>query len=274
VTGENATLSFGGATFVRRSLDVPGGDLSILRTGRGETTLVLCHGLTDSAWCLRALAAALAGRFDIVMLDARGHGRSARIATGAEVDLGQDLGLAMDALDLERVVLVGHSVGARGALDFAAAQPDRVSKLVLEDPPLSPPLDAASASARRDRFRHDLEALRDLADEDILERGRAAGPTWAEHEFAPWLEAKRQVDPNAMPRFATAWEQSIDAVTAPVLLLHGSVDRGSLINDDLVRDLTAHGGRLSAVQIGGAGHNVRRENPAEYLDALSAFLDA
>lgn len=66
----------------------------------------------------------------------RGHGRSER-PTDASLfrvpALVGDVEAVVDALDLDRIVLVGHSMGASIALEYAAQHPDRVAGLVLVD---------------------------------------------------------------------------------------------------------------------------------------------
>lgn len=266
------TLWFRGQSFERHWLETSGGALSILRCGAGRTPLVLCHGLTDNAWCWRALAVELAEQFDVIMLDARGHGASARVTFGNSVDLGADLSSVFDALGIARAILVGHSVGARGALDFAGSRPERIEKLVMEDPPLLTSTDADAFRARSEKFRNEVEALQALDDEAILERGRAAGPNWAEHEFEPWLQAKRQTDPRAMPQFTAPWVASVRQVQSPILLLHGLAERGSLISDDLVAAMIANAPHAKVDCIDRSGHNIRRDNPGAYSAALLAFL--
>jgi pimeloyl-ACP methyl ester carboxylesterase len=67
-------------------VDVSDGHLVYHRTGGTGSALLLSHGLTDNGLCWLRLAAALEPEFDIVMLDARGHGESSRIPAGAGHD--------------------------------------------------------------------------------------------------------------------------------------------------------------------------------------------
>jgi pimeloyl-ACP methyl ester carboxylesterase len=76
----------------------------------------------------------------------RGHGRSDPPASSAYApeDFGRDLHAALDALDIRRAVIVGHSTGSAAALAFASEQPSRVAGLLLVDPvddPLKRPPD-------------------------------------------------------------------------------------------------------------------------------------
>jgi pimeloyl-ACP methyl ester carboxylesterase len=75
----------------RGRLAVTGGHLAYHRTGGGGPALVLSHGLTDNGLCWSRLAEALAPAFDVIMLDARGHGDSARTAGCADLDPARDI---------------------------------------------------------------------------------------------------------------------------------------------------------------------------------------
>lgn len=75
--------------------------LHYYRSGGGARPLVLAHGLTDHGLCWAPIAAQLAADYDIVMYDARGHGRSDQPATGYTYDqLAADLAGLIQALKL------------------------------------------------------------------------------------------------------------------------------------------------------------------------------
>jgi pimeloyl-ACP methyl ester carboxylesterase len=102
--------------------------------GAGDAILCL-HAIGHGASDFRALAARLGSRRRVIALDWPGHGRSdddaapptaARYATLAAG--------ALDALDVGRAVVVGNSIGGAAAIRLAAAHPDRVRGLVLENP--------------------------------------------------------------------------------------------------------------------------------------------
>jgi pimeloyl-ACP methyl ester carboxylesterase len=94
--------------------------------------LVLIHGLTGNlaVWHLH-IVPLLSERFTVTTYDLRGHGYSSMPPTGYDADhmAGDLLGL-LDALDLERPTLVGHSYGADIALYFANRYPERVEQIV------------------------------------------------------------------------------------------------------------------------------------------------
>ena len=92
------------------------------------------HGLTANAFCFQALADGLARDHRVYAYDLRGRGDSDKPEHGYSVPIhAADLLKLLDALHLERPVLLGHSLGALISLYFAAHYPQRLSKLILID---------------------------------------------------------------------------------------------------------------------------------------------
>ncbi len=111
-----------------------GVDIQVARwRGKGRTMLCV-HGLTANCRCWDSLAASLAPRFDLIALDLRGRGLSEKPARGYRVDQHcRDIEAVIANLNIERPILVGHSLGALIALVFAARRPEQTAGLVLLD---------------------------------------------------------------------------------------------------------------------------------------------
>ncbi len=251
---------------------VAGGHLAFHRTGGAKPALVLSHGLTDNGLCWARVAQALADDFDVVMLDARGHGSSTRLAAGEAHDAGNDIADAIRGLELRSPVVMGHSVGARATADYAAANPGQAAKVILEDPPLLPILAPDESLRRRAAFRAQVEHVQSLSDPEILAMGRQSSPGWHEDEFSAWVLGKRQVDPCVMPHYAMPWQDVLARISVPTLLIHGEPERGSLVSPAIAAEAMALNPLVRTVQISGAGHNIRRENPSGLLAVVRAFL--
>jgi esterase len=101
-------------------------------TGQGQA-IVLIHGLFGSYENLGVIARALAGQWQVVNLDMRNHGRSDWHDSMSYALMAEDVKETLDHLDLEQVVLLGHSMGGKIAMEFALRYPERVSKLILAD---------------------------------------------------------------------------------------------------------------------------------------------
>ena len=101
----------------------------------GDGPPVIClHGLTANCLSFAVIAEELGPGHDVWALDLRGRGASEKPAAGYGLRAHcSDVVAVMDDLNLERAVVMGHSLGAYVALSLAARHPDRVDKLVLLD---------------------------------------------------------------------------------------------------------------------------------------------
>lgn len=106
--------------------------LRVETTGSGEPTFLLLHGLVDTLEIWDAVAPSLADCSRVVRFDQRGHGEStAPPGPYQREDLARDVVAVLDALEIPRAVLVGHSMGGIVSLATALAFPERVGGLVL-----------------------------------------------------------------------------------------------------------------------------------------------
>jgi len=106
-----------------------------LAVWEGEGKPILCiHGITANCRCWDAFAAALVPRYHVMAMDLRGRGRSDKPDTGYSLDHHiRDIECLLDDLDVEKVVIMGHSLGAFIGLAFAAEYPQRIERLILVD---------------------------------------------------------------------------------------------------------------------------------------------
>lgn len=251
-------------------VDVDGVRLHYHRTGRGGRPLVLLHGFSDAGLCWTRVARDLEVEYDVVMPDARGHGRSDR--GGASYDPARRAAEAASlirGLGLDRAALAGHSMGAMTAAEVAAADPGLVACLILEDPPWRDAMQ--STPGRWDYIRH----VQELAQEEAEAYCRQLHPTWDETEVGPWVEAKRQFDLSLLdaPRTGSPfpWREVAAAIHCPMLLLTADNDLGAIVTPEAGEEAARlAGGRVE--HIAGAGHNIRREQYQAYRAAFVDFL--
>jgi pimeloyl-ACP methyl ester carboxylesterase len=107
--------------------------------GSGGLPVLFAHSFAgDHSHWAEALSS-LSSRRRAVAFDFRGHGQSPG-ASGrySYEELSKDIGTVADAQNLDTFVLVGHSMGAAIAIEYAAAHAARVKALVLVDPPPAP----------------------------------------------------------------------------------------------------------------------------------------
>ncbi|MGW2279579.1 alpha/beta fold hydrolase [Streptomyces sp. NPDC001770] len=221
-----------------RSVDVGGVRLAYQVSGPADAPpLVLLHALGEDASDWDAVAPVLARHRRVHALDLRGHGRSDWPGTYSLELMRDDVLGFLDALGLDRVELVGHSLGGIVAYLLAQEHPQRVHRLVLEDVP-----------APRPRAR--------------TVPTRPAGQLTFDWEMV--LAVKPQLDtPQA------AWLERLDRITAETLVVAGGPD--SHVPQEGVADLARRIPRGRAVTIP-AGHLVHRAAPEEFTKAVVEFL--
>jgi pimeloyl-ACP methyl ester carboxylesterase len=281
-----------------RSRRVPGAhgiDLHLLEWSEQGVPLLLLHGFGNEAHIWDDFAPAVAPYYRTLALDHRGHGDSAwdperRYDHDTMV---ADVECATAALGIERLVLVGHSLGGRIATLFAGRHPERMAGLVLVD--IGPDLDARGVT----RIRVEAETSPDPVFGSVEEYGRllslhypAAQPQallrMARHgvrkredgrfvlKMDPWLRGSRMGGPpeEAAAREAemtrAQWE-ALRRIPCPTLVVRGAAsDVFSPETADRMVDETLAKGRLAVVAR--AGHSVMTDNPDGFRDAVTAFV--
>ncbi|MBV8880648.1 MAG: alpha/beta hydrolase [Planctomycetaceae bacterium] len=118
------------------SVSVEGAEVAYAQQGRlALPPLVLLHGWAASHKFWKYCYSAFSPRWRVIAPDLVGFGRSEKPDRDYSVEaLAVWLGKFLDALKLDKVVLVGHSMGATISLLYALSNPDRVRKLAVVNP--------------------------------------------------------------------------------------------------------------------------------------------
>src|SRR5207302_5498122 len=112
------------ASWPAGDIEVNGLRLHYTRTGGARPPVVLAHGVTDDGLCWAPVAEALAPEYDVIMVDARGHGRSDAPEQGYDpATQAADLAGVIAALNLQKPFVLGHSMGAATTLVMAGTYP-------------------------------------------------------------------------------------------------------------------------------------------------------
>jgi pimeloyl-ACP methyl ester carboxylesterase len=257
--------------------EVNGLRLAYTRTGEGTglPVLVLLHGVTDAGACWSRVAAALSDRFDILMPDARGHGRSARLPGPIDTGiLAADTAALLDELRITGALVWGHSMGALTGLALAASRPDLVRSLVMEDPPLAA---AAPPKEMVDAIRASASVWSALPQEERHARAAEANPGWDPAEIGPWVEAKVMADPAVTDSMAALqdwdWVSGLARLRCPGLLLTGEPGL-AIVTPDLAAEALSHWPAGRQLHVPGAGHNIHRDRWTETTSGVFAFLES
>ncbi|TNC18599.1 alpha/beta fold hydrolase [Georgenia sp. 311] len=263
-----------------RTVVVDGSPVHVTEGGAGPAVLLL-HGSgpgTTGSGAWAATIDALAGSWRLVAPDQAGFGRTP-LPLGSRGGLRvwtEQAAALMDALGHESYAVVGHSMGGAVALALAAARPRQVTHVVpvgtmgAPGAPLSPDLDAVwAAPATEDGARDMLERI--LLDRSLVTEAavsaRAAAMRAGQAAFA-------RLFPPPRTRWAedlTLSAQTLAAVRAPALLVHGAQDRLTPLRAAAL-PLLDHLADVRLHVLGRCGHAPQVEHPEEFHRLLGGFL--
>lgn len=227
---------------------------------RGNPVLVLLHGAGGNRLQWPAELRRLKG-VELLAVDLPGHDRSHGPARDSVDAYAEDVVALLDALQIERVFLLGHSMGGAVGLSLALAHPDRVQGLVL-----------AATSARLPV----ASALLEGDDATVAERlvewswGPGADPTLQEkHRYALHaLDAGTlHTDLTACSRFDVRGR--LNEITAPALVLVGEHDR--MVAPRMSHEL-ADGLPNAQRVVFDSGHMLMLEQPQAVVASVSNWL--
>ncbi|HVH74873.1 MAG TPA: acetoin dehydrogenase dihydrolipoyllysine-residue acetyltransferase subunit [Stellaceae bacterium] len=256
-----------------RLVEAGGRRLNCLELGEGGVPVLLLHGFGADLQGWMFLQPALAEGRRTIALDLPGHGGSQKELDGAdEASFAADVDRLLAALDIERVHLVGHSMGGGIALTFAAWQPDRVASLTLiASAQLGPEINAAfidgfvKAQRRREMQEvlsllvHDPSQMSRQMVEDVLRYKRLDGVQAALEEIAAeWF-------PNGVQRVGNA--EVAASLPMPVQLIWGREDR--IIPVGHAEALAA---RLPVHILPETGHLPHMEKAGEVARLVKSFI--
>ena len=246
-------------------------------SGEGDRAVVLLHGIGGGAGLWAPTLPSLTG-YRVLAWDMPGYGASAPFAEPGFPALAAALARMLDAAEVGRADLVGHSIGGMVALEFALTWPDRVRSLVLY---ASPPAFGGRNPAFRDAFLAarlaPLEAGRSMAEvaEALIPGLLGEDPDPA---ALPAALASMAAVPPAAYRATLATlvgfdrRAALERLEVPTLVLVGEAD-------PMAPFPVMHGmadaipGAQFAV-LAYAGHLAHLERPHDFNAVLGNFLDA
>jgi pimeloyl-ACP methyl ester carboxylesterase len=206
-----------------RTTSADGTGIDFEMAGDGSP-LVLLHGFFGdrTSWRSAGYVDSLAGKFLLVLIDGRGHGRSDAPHDGDSYRIErqvQDVLAVLDALGLDQAAFWGSSMGGRIGLNLLASHPRRLTALIAGG--------AHAEPVRADPTEVEREA------ELFRTEGTAPFITWLEQQgrVPSWLrEATLNADPHALAALTTGLARPDDitgalaSTSVPALLLAGDQD--------------------------------------------------
>jgi pimeloyl-ACP methyl ester carboxylesterase len=236
--------------------------------------ILLLHGYADSWFSYSRILPLLPAGVRAVVPDQRGHGKSDRPADGyAPDDFAEDAIQLLDALGIERAVVVGHSMGSFIAQKIAAKAPERVERLVLI---------GSAATARNEATRqllNEVETLSDPVGTDFVRSfqsstiHRPVPADFFEQIVTESLKVPARVWKAALTGLLTAdLTADFAKIRCPVLILGGDRD-GVFARAEQERLATCISGATLKLYPD-IGHDPQWEAPDDVVFDLLAFLQS
>lgn len=250
------------------------------RTGEEKPAVVLLHGFGDSALSWSRLALRLEPDYDVIMIDARGHGLSDGPELGYRPqDQASDVAAIIQELDLVRPALIGHDMGAMTASVVAAGYPDLINSVVLENPCWSVLPDCEFNSPLQvEQVRAELDDLRKLNLQQLQDLCKEKNQLWNAADIFQWAKAHQQIKVNAARFYAEeppAWREIIARIQIPALLIGGNPELGSLLSGEALELANQHWKKNKqnrVIWFEDAAQCVHRDQFDSYWDEIAFFL--
>ena len=248
-----------------------------------KPTAVFIHGVLNdhSVWILQSRYLAHHG-WNVLAVDLPGHCKSAGDAPASVEDAAFFVASLLDAANVQRAALIGHSWGSLIALEATAYLQERVTHLVMVGTAFPMKVSQALLDAARDEPMKALKMINVFSRSTLAAPPSALGPgTWV--YGASMALGRRVLASNAAvnvfhrgflacDRYANG-EAAIEQITCPVLFLLGAQDQMTQAKaaDTLIDKARGSGKQVQVTRLQ-VGHHQMTEAPEETLLAIRNFL--
>ncbi|HEY4789462.1 MAG TPA: alpha/beta fold hydrolase [Bacteroidales bacterium] len=263
------------------------------KIGQGQPIIIL-HGLYGSSDNWVTAGRALASRYTVYLVDQRNHGRSGHSPEHSYALMADDLYELVSSEKLGKVLLIGHSMGGKTAMLFAALHPERVSGLVVVD--IGPDSYVSLDSYSPQVIGH-LNIVNAMLSVDF---SKMISRTEIEKELAKTItEAPvRQFIMKNVARNhdnSLSWKLNIDALSKALPAIMGSIylekvlgekgidnfpviffkgERSGYISEKQMELIQTYFPKAEIEIIPGAGHWVQADQPELFMVSLKRFLES
>ncbi len=242
--------------------------------GEGDPLMIL-HGLFGFSDNWQTHAKKLAEYYRVILVDLRNHGRSDWSEEFSYEIMADDVLELCDDLGLEDLILVGHSMGGKVAMQVARKREELLEKLVIVDmgikgyPMHHDHIIAGMKSVTLETISARREAEKQLEpyiDSEGIRQFLLKNMYWKEKGQLAW-RMNLPVLEREMPNILSGFEA--DEIFTPTLFIRGEMS--NYILDEDIPSLESQFPDMELITVENAGHWVHAEAPNEFLEALLGF---
>ena len=248
--------------------------------GKGEPVLLL-HGFTGKSSTWKHLVHVLKSNWKVIVIDLPGHGDTVVEKPRSMIQFCSDLAQFLSFLQVDKIHIVGYSLGGRSALSFAMLYPNHVLTLTLES--ASPGLEKEDERIKRKKSDHELaerierNGIVDFVDfweniplfatqktlprqvRDSIRKERLS------HTKEGLAQSLRSMGTGSQP----SWWDQLNKLEAPIQLITGEQDEKFVQINQKMNRLLPNG---TMHKVKNAGHCVHLEQPTIFNSIVVNFL--
>ncbi|MDD2563728.1 MAG: alpha/beta fold hydrolase [Salinivirgaceae bacterium] len=262
-------------------------NLNYKEVGEGYPFIIL-HGLYGMSDNWISFAQQISATYKVYLLDLRNHGQSDHDASHTYADMVGDLLEFMDSHEIERAIILGHSMGGKVAMKFAMEYPERLSALIIAD---IAPIDyqLSGDSSQIDKHRTIIDSMLALPIETIASRKEAeiflierlGGSRTVQFLLKNIKRTGKgyrwRINLLVLREFLSEIAGGLDvesynSITSfPVLLIRGA--KSDYVQKEGKVALKRMFPMIKFVTIENAGHWLHADQPEIFVDSIKKFLD-
>lgn len=237
--------------------------------------LIIIHGLFGSADNWRSHAKYFAKTHHVITVDLRNHGRSPHSDENNFEVMAEDILTLMNTLALDKVTLLGHSLGGKVAMTFAEQYADRLEKLIVVDisprayqgehTPLMDAMMAIDMAAMHSRSEVDTALAQTISDKAV--RQFLLMNVVPQEQGMAWRINLPALKANYKAYMAAVCENI--SCSLPTLFIYG--EHSDYVSDDDKLQISDIFPNVSFAAVA-AGHWVHAERPQQFKQIVEEFL--
>lgn len=243
--------------------------------------VLLLSGTRGCAHDWDYLASYLQVQYHCLALDQRGQGDSQWTDTYKAQDFATDIALFIDALNLDKVSVLGLSLGGKNAIFYVASHPEKVAKLILVD--IGPEVDPRGVKTLS-RPKYEFSSLAEFV--DSLRQREPLAQEEVLYHYATFVTKKLpdgrltwKHDPQMNEAVTKVLESGVEVdvmwqllaqIKCSTLIVRGA--ESNILSHEVAQRMVAVMPQAKLVEIQGAGHAIIWSKPDQFYRVVERFL--